>query len=140
MEAKQGMAPNGMSNGISYVNTGIGTVSGTPSGTSNMFQILNDIWERQRAVQCQYDSGTTPTVPEMATPFRTTTPSAPAPTAMSAKQAKPVHVNALTVQNTSWSRPPAHGAHVHKWPQQVLKPGELLSLRKSSTHTMEGLL
>ena len=43
----------------------------------------------------------TPTVPEMATPFRTTTPSAPVMTATSAKQANPVHVNALPVQNTS---------------------------------------
>ena len=39
-----------MSNGISYVNTGNGTVSSTPSGMSNVFQILNDIWKRQRAV------------------------------------------------------------------------------------------
>ena len=37
---------NGMSNGISYVNTGNGTVSSTPKGTSNMFQILNDIQKR----------------------------------------------------------------------------------------------
>ena len=88
---------NVMSNGISYVNTGNGTANGTLSSTSNMFQILNDIWKRQRAVQCQYNSGTTPTVPEMATPFRTTTPSAPVMTAMSAKQANPVHVNATPV-------------------------------------------
>ena len=38
--------PNGMSNGISYVNTGNSAVSGTPSGISNMFQILNDIQKR----------------------------------------------------------------------------------------------
>ena len=87
----------GTSNGISYVNMGNGTVSGTPSGTSNMFQILNDIWKRQRTAQCQYDSGMTPTVPEMATPFRSTTPSAPVTTTMSAEQANPVHVNTLPV-------------------------------------------
>ena len=68
----------------------------------------------------------TPTVPEIATPFRTTTPSVPVMTAMSAKQANPVHVNALPVQNTSWSGPPASGAHIHKPPQ----PGDSLALRK----------
>ena len=72
----------------------------------------------------------TPTVPEMATPFRTTTASAPAMTAMSAKQTNPVHVNALPVQNTSWSGPPAPSAHVHKPLQQVLKPGDSLALTK----------
>ena len=35
-----------MQNGISCVNTGNGTVRGTPDGTSNMFQILNDKWKR----------------------------------------------------------------------------------------------
>ena len=34
------------------------------------------------------------------------------------------------MQNISWSGPPAHGAHVHKLPQQVLKPGDLVALRK----------
>ena len=37
---------NSSSNGISCVDTGNGTVSGTPNGTSNVFQILNDIWKR----------------------------------------------------------------------------------------------
>ena len=37
---------NSTLNSISYVNTGNGTVSGTPNSTSNMFQILNDIWKR----------------------------------------------------------------------------------------------
>ena len=69
----------------------------------------------------------TPTVPETATPFRTTTPSAPA---MSAKQANPVHVNALPVQNTSQNGPPSPSTHVHKSLQQVLKPRDLLALRK----------
>ena len=77
----------------------------------------------------QYDSSMTPTVPEMATPFRTTTPSTPVMTATSAKQANPVHVNALPVQNTSWSGPPASGVHVHKPLQQVLKPRDSLALR-----------
>ena len=67
------------------------------------------------------------------TPFRTTKPSTPAVTA---KQVDPVHVHI----NTSQSEPPAHCAHVHKPPKQDCRPGELLALRKISTHTMEGLL
>ena len=47
-----------------------------------------------------------------------------------AKQADALHVNALPVQNTSWSGPPAPCAHVHKLPPQILKLGELLVLRK----------
>ena len=121
---------NGTSNGISYVNTGNGTSNSIPNGMSNVFQILNNIWKRQRAVQCQYNSGMTPIVPEMAAPFRTTTPSAPAMTTASARLAHPVHVNALLMQNTSQSGPPASGAHVHKLLQQVLKPRDLLALKK----------
>ena len=34
------------------------------------------------------------------------------------------------MQNTSWSGPPAPGAHVHKLLQQVLKPRDSLALRK----------
>ena len=117
-----GKTGNGTSNGLSYVNTGNSTVSGTSNGTSNLFKILNDIWKRQRAVQCQFDSSTTPTVPELVTSFRTTTPSTPVMTRVSAKHADPVHVNAFLMQNTSQSGPPAPGAHVHKLPQQVLKP------------------
>ena len=109
-----------MQNGISYVNTGNSTLD----GTSNMFQILNDIQKRQRAIQCQYDSSTVPTAPEKETPFRTTTPSTPTMTAMAAKQVDSVHVHTLPVQNTSWSGPPAHCAHVHKPLRQVLKPGD----------------
>ena len=55
---------NGTLKSISYVNTGNGTSSTTLIGTLNMFQVLNDIWKRQKAVQCQYNSSTTPTVPE----------------------------------------------------------------------------
>ena len=35
-----------MQNGIPYASTGNGTMSGTPDGMSNVFQILNDIWKR----------------------------------------------------------------------------------------------
>ena len=47
-----------------------------------------------------------------------------------AKQADPEHVNTVPVQNTSWSESPAPCAHVHKLPSQVLKPRDLLVLRK----------
>ena len=47
-----------------------------------------------------------------------------------AKQADPVHVNALPMQNTSQSGPPAPGAHVHKPLPQALKPRDSLTLRK----------
>ena len=121
---------HGTQSGISYVNTGNGTGSSTPDGTSNIFQILNDIQKRQKAVQCQYNSSTVPTAPEMETPFRTTTPSALATTATTAKQVDSVHVHTLPVQNTLCSGPPAHCAHVHKPLKQVFKPGDLLALRK----------
>ena len=114
---------HGTQSGICYASTGNSTVSSTPDGMSNIFQILNNIWKRQRAIQCQYNSSTVPTVPETETPFRTTTPSTPATTA---KQALAMQ----HVQNTSWSGPLAHCAHVHKLPKQVCKPGDTLALRK----------
>ena len=71
-----------------------------------------------------------PTVPEMEISFGTTTPSAPAMTATAAKQVDSVHVHTLPMQNTLWSGPPAHCAHVHMPLKQVLKPEDLLALRK----------
>ena len=69
--------------------------------------------------------------PELASPFRTTTPSQkPAPTTATEKQADPVHVHTFPVQNTSWSGPPAPCAHVHKPPLHTLKPRDLVALRK----------
>ena len=65
---------HGTQSGISYASTG----NGMPNGMSNVFHILNDIWKRQRAIQCQYNSNTVPTAPETETSFRTTTPSTPA--------------------------------------------------------------
>ena len=61
-------------------------------------------------------------IPVQFNPFKTTTPSAQAPTMVTAKQANPAHVNALPMQNTSWSGPLAPCAHIHKLPSQVLKP------------------
>ena len=63
---------------------------------------------------------------QMETPFRTTTPFAPATTATTAKQVDHIHAH----KSTSWSAPPAHYAHVHKSTKQVCRPGELLALRK----------
>ena len=64
----------------------------------------------------------------MVSPFRTTTPSKnTAPTTVISKQAKPVHAHTFPMQNTSWSGP---SAHVYKLPQQVLKPRDLVALRK----------
>ena len=103
--------------------------TGTPDGTSNVFQILQDLQQKQRTIQYQYNSNMLPnTVPtintaQMKTPFRTTTSSAPA---MTAKQVDPVH----THKSTSRSGPPAHCAHVHKSTKQVCRPGESLALRK----------
>ena len=37
---------HGTQHGISYVNIGNSTVSGTPDSTSNVFQILQDIWKK----------------------------------------------------------------------------------------------
>ena len=96
-----------------------------PKGLSNVFQILGDIWKQQQAVHSQCKN------PELASPFKTTTPSEnTAPTTVTSKQAKPVHVHTFPVQNTSQSGPPAPGTHVRKLPQQVLKPRESLALQK----------
>ena len=92
-----------------------GIMNGTLNGTSNVLQILGNIWKQQLTVQSQ----TIPTIPELASPFRTTTTSKPAPMMATAKQANPLHVNALPVQKTSCSGPPAPCAHVHKLLPQV---------------------
>ena len=69
--------------------------------------------------------------PESNSPFRTTTHSnKTAAMTTTAKQANPIHAHTFPVQNTSWSGPPAASAHIHKLPQQVLKPRDLVALRK----------
>ena len=88
---------------------------------------MGDVQKQQLTVQSQCDSST---IPESASPFRTTTPSTPAPTTATAKQANPVHVSAWEMQNTSQNGPPAPCAHVHKPLPQFLKPADLLALRK----------
>ena len=107
--------------------------TGTSDDTSNVFQILQDLQQKQ--YQYQYNSNTMPNTihtmntAQMAQPvtsFRTTTPSGPATTAIATKQVDPVHVH----KNTAQSGPPAQCAHVHKSKIQVCKPGESLALRK----------
>ena len=66
----------------------------------------------------------------MAFPFRTTTPSKTALMTVTMKQEITVHAHIFYVQNTSWSGPPAPGAHVHKPLQQVLKPRDSVALKK----------
>ena len=69
--------------------------------------------------------------PELTSPFRTTTLSnKTALTTVTTKQANPVHAHTFPMQNTSWSGPSAPGTHVHKLLQQVLKPRDLVALRK----------
>ena len=105
--------------------------TGISDGTSNIFQILQDLRQKQRTIQYQYSSNTVSnTVPtmntsQMETSFRTTTPSTPATAATIAKQVNPVHAH----KSTSWSGPPAYCAHVHKSTKQVCRPGESLALR-----------
>ena len=123
--------------------TGTGTSDGT---SSNVFQTLQDLLQKQ--YQCQYEPfvPTTTKMPHAAenaedmaqmtkptTSFRTTTPSTSDTMGMSLKQANPVHVH----HNTSWSGPPAHCAHVHKSTLLVCKPGELIVLRKVK-HLLNG--
>ena len=107
--------------------------TGTSDGTSNIFQILQDL----QLKQYQYNSNTVPNMShtfhtmntaqmaQLVTSFRTTTPSTPA-TDTTTKQVYPVHVH----KNTSQNGPQTHCAHVHKSTIQVCKPGELLALRK----------
>ena len=104
-----------------------------PTSPSDVFRILGNICKQQQARQSQCKN------PELASPFRTTTPY-PALMTATSKQAMSVHVQAFLINNTSWSGPPAHGAHVHKLLQQVLKPGDSVALQKSRHPTTVGLL
>ena len=64
-----------------------------PNGPSNVFRILGDIWKCQQAVHNHCKN------PELAFPFRTTTPSRnTALMTVMSKQAKPVHAHALPLQ------------------------------------------
>ena len=63
---------------------------------------------------------------QLATSFRTTTPSTAMTGKMTTKQVNPVHVH----QDTSHKAPLGHCVHVHKPTVQVCKSGKSLALRK----------
>ena len=105
--------------------------TGTSDGTSNVFQILQDLQLKQ--YQQQDHSNTVSSTSKM---FHTTNIAQMTQMAQlytsdmtdttTTKQVNPVHVH----QETSHKAPLAHCAHVHKSTIQVCKPGELLALRK----------
>ena len=113
----------------------------TSEGTSsNVFQILQDL--RLKQYQEQYHSSTvhsnskmshttntTNTVQntaQLATSFRTTTPSTATTGRTTTKQVNPVHVH----PEISCKAPLGHCMHVHQPTVQVCKPGESLALRE----------
>ena len=112
------------------LNTNNGTSCGTSDGTSNIFQILQDLQQRQRAVQYQYNFYIVPTmhtVPEMETSFMTTTSSTPA---MTAKQVDPVYTHKYFMEWTS--------STLHTCTQATeagLQTREIVSLEKSQAPT-----
>ena len=124
--------------GENVPNFKINTSEGT---SSNVFQILPDLWLKQYQEQCHsntmqidlkmfHTTSTTNRIQNMAQPatsFRTTTLStATTGTKMTTKQVNPVHVH----PDTSCEAPLGHSIHVHQPTVQVCKPGESLALRK----------
>ena len=63
---------------------------------------------------------------QLATSFRTTTPSTAMTRRMATRQVNPVNVH----PDTSHKAPLGHCTHVHQPTVQVCKPGESLALRK----------
>ena len=89
----------------------------SPTSTSNVFQILNQLQKQQQAVDQSKK-------PVQSISFRTTTPSKSALILMTETQGNnyPKQVPAFPISNTSWRGPPAPSTHVHKLLQQVLRP------------------
>ena len=79
------------------------------TSTSNVFQILNQLQKQQQAVDWSEN-------PVQPISFRTTTPSKSAliPATETQGNNASKQVQAFPIHNTSWSRPPAASAHVHK--------------------------
>ena len=118
--------------GENVPNFKINTSEGT---SSNVFQILQDLWLKQYQEKCHSDSITFHTGPHSTTnavqntaqlviSFRTTTPSTATTGRTTTKQVNPVHPDTLC------KAPLGHCMHVHQPTVQVCKPGELLALRK----------
>ena len=113
----------------------------TSEGTSsNVFQILQDLRLKQYQDRCHsntmhsnskmfHTTNTTNTIQntaQLATSFRTTTPSTAMIGKMARKQVDLVHAH----PDTSRKTPLGHCTHVHQPTVQVCKPGESLALRK----------
>ena len=79
---------------------------------------------------------TQPNMEQLTTSFRTTTPSTATPGRKTTKQVNPVQVP----QETSCKAHLESCMYVHQPVSQACKPGELLALKKSSIHSMEGPL
>ena len=125
--------------GQNVPNFKVNTSEGTSA--SNVFQILQDLQLKQYQEQCHlntmhsnsktfYTANTPNTIQKMAqlaTSFRTTTPSTATTTGtMTTKQVNPVHAH----PDTSHKAPLGHCTHVHQPTVQVCKPGESLALSK----------
>ena len=90
------------------------------SGPSNMFQILNELRNQQKAAD-QSKS------PVQSISSRTTTPSESTLKLMMTATSIQENISLMTTQafpikTTAWSGPPAPSAHVHKPPRLALKP------------------
>ena len=123
--------------GENVPNFKINTSEGT---SSNVFQILQDLWLKQYQKQCHLNTmhidsktfhttstaNTIQNMAQLATSFRTTTPSTGMIGNMTTKQVNPVHVH----QDTSCKELMGHCIHVHQPAVQVCKPSELLASRK----------
>ena len=125
--------------GENVPNFKINTSEGT---SSNVFQILQDIHLKHYQEQCHSNMvphstidimqnmiphSTIQNTAQLATSFRTTTPStAMTGTKTITKQVNPVHVH----PETSCKAPLGHCTHVHQPAVQVCKPGESSALRK----------
>ena len=128
--------------GENVLNFKFNTSTGTTTGLSNVFQILQDIqlkqYQESHPDSMQIESktshnSTTGTLiqhtAQPTTSFRTTTPTK----AMTGKQVNPVQVP----QDTSCKAHLESCMHVHQPVSQVCKPGELLALRKVK-HPLNG--
>ena len=122
------------------------TSTGTTTGSSNVFQILQDLQLKQYQGKChsdsmQSDSKTfhstantfTENMAQPTTSFRTTTPSTATSGRTTTKQDNPVQVP----QETSCKAHLESCMHVHQPVSQVCKPGESLALRKVK-HPLNG--
>ena len=111
----------------------------TSEGTSasNVFQILQDLHLKQYQDRCHsntmhsnlkmlHTTNTIQNMAQLATSFRTTTPTTATTGPATTKQVNPAHVH----PDTSCKAPLEHCTHVHQPTVQVCKPSELLALRK----------